>query len=169
MVFVWERRSSSSLGISVILILASWTEFGSYFSFFYPLEQCLKCIFSLSFSCIVMSDSIATPWTVTRQAPLSFTISWSLPKFISIASVMPSSHLILWCFLLLLSSIFPTSGTFPMSRLFASDDQNTRASASTSVLPVNIQSWSPLRLTDLISLLPKGLSGVFSSTTVWGH
>ena len=90
-------------------------------------------------------------------------------KFMSIASVMTSSHLILWCPLLLLSSIFPTSGTFPMSRLFTLDDQNTRASASTSVLPVNIQSWSPLRLTDLISLLLKGLSGVFSSTTVWGH
>ena len=103
------------------------------------------------------------------QVTLCLTISQSLPKFMFIASVMPSSHLILWCFLLLLSSIFPTSGTFPMSRLFASDDQNTRASASTSVLPVNIQSWSPLRLTDLISLLPKGLSGVFSSTTVWGH
>ena len=55
---------------------------------------------------------------------------------------------------------FPTSGTFPMSRLFTSDDQNTGASASASILPVNIQCWSPLRLTGLISLLFKGLSGV---------
>ena len=62
---------------------------------------------------------------------------------------------------------FPESGTFPMSRLFISDDQNTGASAS--VLRVNIQSWFPLRLTGLISLLSKGLSGVFSSTTVWMH
>ena len=63
----------------------------------------------------------------------------------------------------------PASGTFPMSHLFALDDQNTGASASASVLPVNIQGWSPLRLTGLISLLYKGLSGVFFSTTVWRH
>ena len=58
----------------------------------------------------------------------------------------------------------PESGTFPMSCLFASDDQNTGASGSASVLLVNIQGWSPLRLTDLVSLLSKGLSGVVSST-----
>ena len=63
---------------------------------------------------------------------------------------------------------FPASGTFPMSHLFTSDDQNIRASASASVLPVNIQSWFPVRLTGLI-LLSKGVSGVFSSTTVWNH
>ena len=57
---------------------------------------------------------------------------------------------------------FPASGTFPMSHLFTSDDQNTRASPSASVLPVNIQSWFPVRLTDLI-LLSKGVSGVFST------
>ena len=61
---------------------------------------------------------------------------------------------------------FPASGTFWMSCLFTSDDQNTGASASASVLPVNIQGWSLLRLTGLISLLSKGLSGVFSRTTV---
>ena len=61
---------------------------------------------------------------------------------------------------------FPASGTFPMSQLFASDDQNTAVSASASVLPTSIQGWFPLRWTDLISLLSKGLSGVFSSTTV---
>ena len=64
---------------------------------------------------------------------------------------------------------FPASGTFPMSRLFTSDEQNIAASASASVLPVNIQGWSPLRLTGLISLLCKGLSGVFSSITVQRH
>ena len=63
---------------------------------------------------------------------------------------------------------FPASGTFPMSHLFTSDDQNTGASASASVLPVNILGWSPLRLADLI-LLAKGLSWVFSSTTVQRH
>ena len=61
----------------------------------------------------------------------------------------------------------PASGTFPMSRPSTSDDQNTEASAS--VLPMSIQSCFPLRLIDLISLLSKGLSGVFSSTTVQRH
>ena len=62
---------------------------------------------------------------------------------------------------------FPESGTFPMSQLFTSDDQNTGASTSASVLPINIQGWFPLSLTGLISLLSKGLSGIFSSTTIW--
>ena len=62
---------------------------------------------------------------------------------------------------------FPATGTFPMSYLFTSDDQNTGASAS--VLPVNIQGWSLLRLIGLISLLSKGLSGVFSGTIVQRH
>ena len=64
---------------------------------------------------------------------------------------------------------FPASGTFPVNQLFASDDQNTAASASTSVLPVNIQDWFPLGLSGLVSLQSKGLSGVFSSTMVWRH
>ena len=67
------------------------------------------------------------------------------------------------------ASVFPASGTFPVSCLFTPDDQNTEASASVSVLPVNIPGWSPLRLTGLISLLSTGLSRVFSSTTVWRH
>ena len=71
-----------------------------------------------------MSDSFVTPWTAACRASLSLTISWSLPKFMSIASVMPSSHLILWCPLLLLSSIFPSIRDFS-NELFISDDQNT--------------------------------------------
>ena len=109
----------------------------------------------------------ATPVDVSTPSPLSPTISRSLPKFLFIALVMPSSRLILWCPLLLLS--FPESGTFPMSHLFPSDDQNTGASASASVLPGNIQVWSPLSLTSLTSLLSKGLYGVFSSTSVWRY
>ena len=62
---------------------------------------------------------------------------------------------------------FPASGTFPLSHLLVSDNQNPGASAS--VLPVHIQGWSPLKLTGLISLLSKGLSRVFSDTIVWGH
>ena len=65
---------------------------------------------------------------------------------------------------------FPASGSFPMSQLFTSVDQNTGASnTGASVLPMSIQSWFPLRWTGLISLLSKGLSGVFSSTTIWRH
>ena len=62
---------------------------------------------------------------------------------------------------------FPASVSFPISRLFALGDQSVGASASVSDLPVNIQGWFPLRLTGLISLLSKGLSRVFSSTTFW--
>ena len=76
----------------------------------------------------------ATPWTAARQAPLSFTVSWSLLKLMSIESVMPSS-------VTLFSSCprsFPASGSFPMSGLFTSGGQSTGASVSASVLPVNI-------------------------------
>ena len=110
---------------------------------------------------------IATPWTAARQAPLSLTISWSLLKFMSIESVMLSNHLIL-CRPLLLPSIFPASGSFLMSQLFASGGQSTGASVSASVLPVNIQGWLPFWFSGLISLLSKGLSRVFSST-IWKH
>ena len=64
---------------------------------------------------------------------------------------------------------FPASVSFPMSQLFTSTGQSIGFSASASVLPKNIQGWFPLRLTGLISLLSKGLSGVFSSTTVQRH
>ena len=64
---------------------------------------------------------------------------------------------------------FSASGTFPMSQLFALDDQNNGVSASTSILPTTIQGWVPLKLTGWISLQSKGLSGVSSSTTVQKH
>ena len=64
---------------------------------------------------------------------------------------------------------FPASGSFPMSRLFASGGQSIGALASASILPMNIQDWFPLGLTGLISLQSKGLSRVFSNTTVQKH
>ena len=64
---------------------------------------------------------------------------------------------------------FPASRTFPVSQLFASDDQTYGPSASASILPMSIQGCFSLRLTGLTFLLSKGLSGVFSSTTVWKH
>ena len=88
-----------------------------------------------------------------HQASLSFTISMSLLKLMSIELVMPSNHFILCCLLLLLPSIFPPSGSFPVNQLFASGGQSIRASASASVLPMNIQGWFPLGLTGLIDLL----------------
>ena len=104
-----------------------------------------------SSSCVQL---FVTPWTAACQTSLSLNISWSLPKFISITSLMLSSHLILWCSLILLPSVLAL-GTSQISQLFTSDDQNTGASASASVLPISIQGWFPLRLTALISLLSK--------------
>ena len=110
-----------------------------------------------------MTDSVIHPWrlihcccSVTKSRPtlcdpmdystpgfLSYTISWSLLKFLSIESMMLSNHLILCC-LLLLPSSFPTTGSWPMSWLFASGGQSVGVSPSTSVLPINTQDWSPL-------------------------
>ena len=83
-----------------------------------------------------------------------------------------------WCHPTISSSVtlfssspqsFPSSGSFPMSWLFASGGQIIGASSSASVLPMSIQGWFPLRLTGLISLQSKGLSRVFSNTTVQKH
>ena len=75
-----------------------------------------------------------------------------------------SSHALFSC-----PQSFPASGTFPMNQLFSFSDQNTRALASASALLISIQGWFPLRLTGLISLLSKVLSGVFSRTIVQKH
>ena len=89
-----------------------------------------------------------------------------------------SCPLIRWCHLTILSSAvlfcsclqsFPASGSSLMSQLFTLGGQNNGASASPSVLPVNIQGWFPLGLSGLISLHCKGLSWVFSNTTVQNH
>ena len=137
---------------------------------------CLErdCSFSLgsisisiqSLSCVQL---FATPWTAACQASLSITNSWSLPKPMSIESVMPSNHLILYRPLLLLPSIFPRISSFPMSQLFTSGGQSIGVSASASVFPMNTQDWSPLEWTGWISLQFKGLSRVFSNTTVQKH
>ena len=88
------------------------------------------------------------------QTPLS---QWCHPSISS--SVIPFS-----C-----SQSFPASGSFPTSRLFASGGQSIGVSALAKILPVNIQGWFPSGLTSLISLQSKGLSRVFSSTTIWKH
>ena len=123
----------------------------------------------VQFSRSVMSNSFPTPWTAAHQASLLITSSQSLLKFMSIESVMPSNHLILCCPLLLLPSILPSIRVFSNESVLTSGWQSIRASSSASVLPINIQDWFPLGLTGLISLLSKGLSRVFSCTTVQKH
>ena len=126
-------------------------------------------VFSVQFSLSVMSDSLwphglqptrlpcppPTPGTYSNSCQSS---RWCHPTILS--SVIPfSSHL----------QSFPISGSFQMSQFFASGGQGIEVSASTSVLPMNTQDWSPLGWTGLISLQSKGLSRVFSHTTVQKH
>ena len=107
----------------------------------------------LLFSRSVSVQLFETPWKCSTPGFPSFTISRSFLKSMSVESVMPSNHLTLCHHLLFLPSIFPGVRVFPMSRLFASGGWNIGASASASVLPMNIQCWFPLGLTGLISLL----------------
>ena len=127
---------------------------------------------SVQFSSVQSLSSVrifATPWTAAHQASLSITNSWSSRKLMSIDSVMPSSHLILCHPLLLPPSIFPNIRVFQTSQFFSSGGQRIGVSASASVLPMNTQDWSPLGWTGWISLQSKGLSRVFSNTTVQRH
>ena len=110
-----------------------------------------------------------TPWTAARQASLSITNSGVHPN------PCPLSR---WCHPAISSSVvpfsscpqsFPASGSFQMSQLFASGGQSIGVSASTSVLPMNTQGWSPSEWTGWISLQSKGLTRVFSNTTVQKH
>ena len=98
---------------------------------------------------------LPTPKVYSNSCPLS---RWCHPTISS--SVIPFFSCL---------QFFPASGSFPMSQFFASDDQSTGVSASASALPMNIQDWSPLGWTGWISLQSKGLSRVFSSTTVQKH
>ena len=125
-------------------------------------------ISSVRFSRSVMSDS-ATPWIAACQASLSITTpgvhsdsrslsQWCHPPISS--SVVPFSS----C-----PQSLPASESFPMGQLFAWGGQSTGASALASVLPKKSQGWSPLEWTGWISLQSKGLSRVFSNTTVQKH
>ena len=107
----------------------------------------------------------ATPWTAACQASLSLTNSWSLLKLMSIVSVMPSNHLIFCHPLLLLSTIFPSMKVFSNESVLHIRWPNYW-SFIFSINPSNSQDWFPLGLTGLIALLSKGLSRVFSNTTV---
>ena len=119
-----------------------------------------------SLSCVQL---FMTPWTAACQASLSITNSRSLLKLMSIELVMPSNHLILCRPLLFLPSVFPSIRVFSNELVLCIRQSKYGASASASVLPMNTQDWFPLGLTGLSSLLPKALSRVFSSTTIWKH
>ena len=108
-----------------------------------------------------------TPWAIARQAPLSFTISWSLLKLMPVEKMMLTNHLILCCLLLLLPSIFPSIRVF--SSELALCIRRPKCWSFSISLPMNIQGWFPLGLTGLISLLSKGLSRIFSRTIIWKH
>ena len=120
------------------------------------------------FSCLVMCDSLRSHGLQHAR----------LPCLSPSSGVCPNSHpLSQWCHPTISSSVvpfsclqsFPASGSFAMSQLFPSSGWNIGASASTSVLPMNIRDWFPLGLTGLIFLQSKGLSSVFSNTTVQKH
>ena len=110
---------------------------------------------------------LGTPWTTPHQASLSFTISWSLLKLMSIELVIPSNHLIL---------CHPSPLALSLSKhqvLFQSVSSSHQVAKVLElqlpqVLPMNTQGWFHLGLTGLISLQSKGLSRVFSSITIWG-
>ena len=119
-----------------------------------------------SLSCV---QHFVTPWTAARQASLSIT----KPRACS-----NSCPLTWWCHPNISSSVvpfspclqsFPASGSFPMSWLFVSGDQSIGASASASILPMNIQDWFLLGYTGFITLLSRGFSRVFSNTTIKKH
>ena len=144
-----------------------WDHFSSRTSI--GIEYPQNLISSVQFNRSVMSDSLRphelqytrppcpspTPGVYSNSCPLSL---WCHPIISS--SVIPFSSCL---------QSFPTSGSFQMSQLFISGDQNIGVSASTSVLPVNTQDWSPLGWTGWISLQSKELSAIFYNTIVQKH
>ena len=119
------------------------------------------CCSSVAQSCLTLCSSMdcSTPGLPPGVCPSSCPLHQWYHSAVSSSSAVFS----------LCPQSFSASGTFPLSQLFASDDQNSGVSALASVLPMSIQGWFPLRLAGLISLLSKGLSEVFSNTTVWRH
>ena len=132
-----------------------------------PLSWALSYCFWLAVQSLSCVRLFAATWTAARLAPLSFAVSQSLLKFIFINSVILSKTISSAAPFCLQS--FWASGSFPLSRLFASCGQSVRTSLSATVLPMNIQGWFPLELTGWISLYSRRLSKVFSSTTIWKH
>ena len=124
---------------------------------------------SFQFSHSVVSDSLWPPWTAACRPPCP---SPTLEVYSNSCPLSQWCHPTISSFVIPFSSClqsFPTSESFQMSQLFTSGSQRIEVSASTSVLPMNTQDWSPLGLTGWISLQSKGLSRVFANTTVQKH
>ena len=129
------------------------------------LKSILSSLSSVQFSCSDVSDSLWPHELEHIRLPCPSTTPGAY------SNLCPSSW---WCHPTISSSVIPFSsclqsfpaGSFPVSQFFASGGQSIGASTSASVLPLNIQDWFPLRWTGWISLLSKGLSIVFSNTTV---
>ena len=125
----------------------------------------------VSFQTMILSECMPRSETVGSHGGSVVAVVWLLSP-VWFCNPMDGSHptvsssVIPFSFFL---QSFPPSGFFLMNRLFASGDPSIGASTSASVLPMNIQGWLPLRLTGLISLQSKGLSRVFSNTTVQKH
>ena len=123
---------------------------------------------SVQFSRSVVSDSLRPHESQHARPPCPS------PTLGACSNSCPSSW---WCYLSISASVissfclqsFPASGSFPMSQLFALGGQSIGVSALASVLPMNTQDWSPSEWTGWMSLQSKGLSRVFSNTTVWKH
>ena len=125
---------------------------------------------SYQFSSVTQScQTLCDPMDFGTPDSLSITNSWNLLKLMSIELVMPFNHLILCHLLLLPPSIFPRIRVLSNESVLHIRCQRIQVSASTSVLPMNIQHWFPLGWTGWISLQSKGLSRVFSNTTVQKH
>ena len=124
---------------------------------------------SVQFSCSVVSDSLPPRELQHSRSPCPSPTPGVYPD---------SCPLSRWCYLTISCSVipffshsqsFPASGSFQMSQIFASGGQSIGVSPSTSVLPMNAQDWSPIGWTGWTSLQSKGLSRVFSNTTVQKH
>ena len=136
---LWVQQAGTSVCLS--LIIKIWNTTQHIVRVLWLSVQWKMSIIPTRIHLLPIVQLFATPWTAAPQASLSFTISLSLLKLISTEPMMLSNHLILCCPLLLLPSIFPSIGvfSFPMSRLSASGGRSVEASASASVLPMNIQ------------------------------
>ena len=140
----------------------------------YGLYVCV-CVYIYRFSSVQSLSCVqlfATPWTIAHQASLSITNSRSSLKLTSTESVMSSSHHILYHLLLLLPPIPPSIRVFSSESVFRirrPKDWSFSFNISPSSVPRNTQDWSPLGWTGWISLQSKGLSRVFSNTTVQKH
>ena len=162
--FVVFHRKGGNFSKSLLSLPQALTYYFSQITSSRLVSYIFWCV-CVQFSHSVMSDSLwprrlhharpprpsPTPGTCSNSCPSSW---WCHPT--NSSSVIPFSCL----------QSFPASGSFPMSQFFASGGQSIGVSASASVLPMNIRDWFPLVLTVLISLQSKGLSRVFSNTTV---